>query len=212
MNRAKFIYNELEKLFPYARCELIYHNEFELLIDVVLSAQTTDKAVNKVNSNLFKKYPDSYSLANAELEDIQHCIKSIGLYKNKAKHIKNLSIQLVEQFDGKVPNEYEKLILLDGVGRKTANVVLAELFNKATFGVDTHVQRIAIRLNIAEENDSVLTIEKKLCDFFPKEKWHRLHHLFIFFGRYKCHSKNPICHDCPFIHFCKYKRKDLSNL
>ncbi len=212
MNRAKFIYNELEKLFPYARCELIYHNEFELLIDVVLSAQTTDKAVNKVNSNLFKKYPDSYSLANAELEDIQHCIKSIGLYKNKAKHIKNLSIQLVEQFDGKVPNEYEKLILLDGVGRKTANVVLAELFNKATFGVDTHVQRIAIRLNIAEENDSVLTIEKKLCDFFPKEKWHRLHHLFIFFGRYKCHSKNPICHDCPFIYFCKYKRKDLSNL
>ncbi len=206
MNKADFIYTELERLFPNAKCELVYHNDFELLVDVVLSAQTSDKAVNSINTHLFKKYPNPASMAFAELTDLEECIKSIGLYKNKAKHIKNLSKQLVEQFDSKVPNDFESLITLDGVGRKTANVVLAELYDYPAFGVDTHVQRISKRLAIASEQDSVLTVEKKLCKFFPKEKWHRLHHLFIFFGRYKCHSKNPECKDCPFINFCTYHK------
>ncbi len=206
MNNSEYIYNRLNELFPQAKCELNYRRPFELLIAVVLSAQTTDKAVNKVTTELFKKYPDVQELADAEENEIQTIIKSIGLYKNKAHNIILLSRKLIEKFDGHVPNNQADLVSLPGVGRKTANVVLAELYDYPAFAVDTHVSRVSKRLGISEDKDNVIETEKKLCAYFPKERWKKMHHLFIFFGRYKCHSKNPQCSDCPFTEICTYNK------
>lgn len=209
-NKAQFIYSNLEKLFPQARCELEYQTEFQLLIAVVLSAQTTDKSVNKVTRVLFKQYPDCYSLAKADINDVISIIKNIGLYQTKAKNILSIADQIFNQYGGVLPKEFDKLTSLKGVGRKTANVVLAELYGYKGFGVDTHVNRVSKRLNIADENDSVETVEKKLCQLFDSNYWHRLHHLFIFFGRYKCKSRNPECNDCPFTNMCNYYQKTFS--
>ena len=209
-NKAQFIYSNLEKLFPQARCELEYQTEFQLLIAVVLSAQTTDKSVNKVTRVLFKQYPDCYSLAKADINDVISIIKNIGLYQTKAKNILSIDDQISNQYGGVLPKEFDKLTSLKGVGRKTANVVLAELYGYKGFGVDTHVNRVSKRLNIADENDSVETVEKKLCQLFDSNYWHRLHHLFIFFGRYKCKSRNPECNDCPFTNMCNYYQKTFS--
>lgn len=209
-NKAQFIYSNLEKLFPQARCELEYQTEFQLLIAVVLSAQTTDKSVNKVTRVLFKQYPDCYSLAKADINDVISIIKNIGLYQTKAKNILSIADQIFNQYGGVLPKEFDKLTSLKGVGRKTANVVLAELYGYKGFGVDTHVNRVSKRLNIADENDSVETVEKKLCQLFDSNYWHRLHHLFIFFGRYKCKSRSPECNDCPFTNMCNYYQKTFS--
>ncbi len=209
-NKAQFIYSNLERLFPQARCELEYQTEFQLLIAVVLSAQTTDKSVNKVTRVLFKQYPDCYSLAKADINDVISIIKNIGLYQTKAKNILSIADQIFNQYGGVLPKEFDKLTSLKGVGRKTANVVLAELYGYKGFGVDTHVNRVSKRLNIADENDSVETVEKKLCQLFDSNYWHRLHHLFIFFGRYKCKSRNPECNDCPFTNMCNYYQKTFS--
>ena len=209
-NKAQFIYSNLEKLFPQARCALEYQTEFQLLIAVVLSAQTTDKSVNKVTKVLFKQYPDCYSLAKADINDVISIIKNIGLYQTKAKNILSIADQIFNQYGGVLPKEFDKLTSLKGVGRKTANVVLAELYGYKGFGVDTHVNRVSKRLNIADENDSVETVENKLCQLFDSNYWHRLHHLFIFFGRYKCKSRNPECNDCPFTNICNYYQKTFS--
>lgn len=209
-NKAQFIYSNLERLFPQARCELEYQTEFQLLIAVVLSAQTTDKSVNKVTRVLFKQYPDCYSLAKADINDVISIIKNIGLYQTKAKNILSIAGQISNQYGGVLPKEFDKLTSLKGVGRKTANVVLAQLYGYKGFGVDTHVNRVSKRLNIADENDSVETVEKKLCQLFDSNYWHRLHHLFIFFGRYKCKSRNPECNDCPFTNMCNYYHKTFS--
>lgn len=199
----EYIIENLNKLYPDADCELIHRNNFELLIAVVLSAQTTDASVNKVTKNLFAKYPDAYTLSQANLEDVMSLIKSIGLYQNKAKNIINLAKDLVKKFDGEVPSTREELESLSGVGRKTCNVILSNCFNYPAFAVDTHVSRVSKRLLIAKKDDDVNTIEKKLMRFFPSELWGKLHHQFIFFGRYKCKAKNPNCEDCPFINNCR---------
>ena len=199
----EYIIENLNKLYPDAECELIHRNNFELLIAVVLSAQTTDASVNKVTKNLFAKYPDAYTLAQGDLEDVMSLIKSIGLYQNKAKNIINLAKDLVKKFDGEVPSTREELESLSGVGRKTCNVILSNCFNYPAFAVDTHVSRVSKRLLIANKDDDVNTIEKKLMRFFPSELWGKLHHQFIFFGRYKCKAKNPNCEDCPFINNCR---------
>lgn len=199
----EYIIENLNKLYPDADCELIHRNNFELLIAVVLSAQTTDASVNKVTKNLFAKYPDAYTLSQANLEDVMSLIKSIGLYQNKAKNIINLAKDLVKKFDGEVPSTREDLESLSGVGRKTCNVILSNCFNYPAFAVDTHVSRVSKRLLIAKKDDDVNTIEKKLMRFFPSELWGKLHHQFIFFGRYKCKAKNPNCEDCPFINNCR---------
>lgn len=199
----EYIIENLNKLYPDAECELIHRNNFELLIAVVLSAQTTDASVNKVTKNLFAKYPDAYTLSQANLEDVMSLIKSIGLYQNKAKNIINLAKDLVKKFDGEVPSTREDLESLSGVGRKTCNVILSNCFNYPAFAVDTHVSRVSKRLLIAKKDDDVNTIEKKLMRFFPSELWGKLHHQFIFFGRYKCKAKNPDCEDCPFINNCR---------
>lgn len=201
-NNSAFIIEEFNKLYPNAHCELIHKNDFELLIAVILSAQTTDERVNGVTSVLFRKYGDCYKLAKADINDVENIIKPIGLYKNKARNIINTSITLVNDYDGKVPNNPKELCSLSGVGRKTSNIILNNCFDMPTFAVDTHVTRVSKRLKIAKRDDDVLTIEKKLMKYFPKESWGKLHHQFIFFGRYKCKAIKPICNDCPFTKIC----------
>ena len=199
----EYIIENLNRLYPDAHCELNHKDSFELLIAVVLSAQTTDVSVNRVTPALFEKYPDALSLSEASEEDVMRLIHSIGLYKNKSRNIINLAKELVKRFDGEVPSKREELESLPGVGRKTANVVLSNCFDYPAFAVDTHVSRVSKRLMIARKEDDVLTIEKKLMKFFPRNCWSRLHHQFIFFGRYKCKAKNPECTDCPFRDSCR---------
>lgn len=204
MKNSELIIKGLDRLFPDAKCELHHRSHFELLIAVVLSAQTTDERVNKVTPELFESYPDAFALAKAELNDVERIIRPIGLYHNKAINIIKLSKVLVEYFDGKVPEAREDLESLPGVGRKTANVILNNCFDVPAFAVDTHVSRVSKRLNIADADDDVSVIEKKLMDYFPQDKWGKLHHQFIFFGRYKCKAQKPDCTDCPFQGICNY--------
>lgn len=209
MKHAEFILNTLDQMFPNATVELHHHNVFELLVAVVLSAQTTDVAVNKVTPNLFKKYPTPEQLAKGDLKDIESHIKTIGLYHNKAKNIKALANVLIESYQGEVPSDRSSLESLPGVGRKTANVVLSNAFNIPALAVDTHVARVSVRLGFAKEGDSVLTIEHKLMKKIPKEKWQQAHHQFIFFGRYHCLARAPKCVKCPLFDICKYKDKTM---
>lgn len=174
----------LRKEFPNPDSDLDFRNPFELLIAVTLSAQTTDAMVNTVTPLLFEKYPSAFELSQANAKDIEKIINKIGLYRNKSKFIVAASKILVEKFNGEVPRTREDLMLLPGVGRKTANVVLAVAFNIPAIAVDTHVDRIAKRLKLADENDSVLVIEKKLMQAFPEEYWVEAHYLLLLFGRY----------------------------
>lgn len=206
MNIDHFL-TTLNQMFPDAKAELNYQNPFELLIAVVLSAQTTDKAVNKVTEKLFTAYPNAEALAQANLLDVENTIKTIGLYHNKAKNIIALSQALVEKHHGLVPQEREQLEALPGVGRKTTNVVISNAFGIPALAVDTHVARISVRLGLAKEKDSVLEIEKKLNRKIPKQHWLKVHHQMIFFGRYHCLAKNPKCNICPLFDDCKYKDK-----
>ena len=198
------VLSEIKILFPNAGCELIYHNTYELLIAVVLSAQTTDVSVNKVTPLLFSKYPTVDKLAEASLEDVMSIIKPIGLYKNKSTNIINLSKKICQDFDMKVPDNFEDLTSLPGVGRKTANVVLAEGFNIPRIAVDTHVERVSKRLDLVENNKSVLEVELELMGLIEQKDWHKGHHYLLFFGRYFCTAKKPRCNEC-FHKECKYK-------
>ena len=204
MKNSTYIIKKLNQLYPDAKCELIHHNDFELLIAVVLSAQTTDERVNSVTPSLFKKYPDAKSLSKAKNTDVEKIIKPIGLYHNKALNIIKLSEELCTRFDGNVPDNREQLQSLPGVGRKTANVILNNCFDYPAFAVDTHVSRVSKRLGIADVDDSVELIEEKLMNCYPKKNWGKLHHQFIFFGRYKCKAKKPECNNCPFTKICNY--------
>lgn len=197
----------LDKLFPNAGPELNYTNNFELLIAVVLSAQTTDIQVNKVTKELFLQYPTPEKLKNASYDDVSNIIKSIGLYKTKTNNIINLSKILVKEYNGMVPNLREQLESLPGVGRKTANVVLSNAFNIPAFAVDTHVMRVSKRYGIANESDSPLQVEKKLMKLFPKDKWQKLHHQIILFGRYYSTARNPRCEEIEISYMCKECQK-----
>ena len=201
------ILDVLEEMFPNAQCELNHETTFQLLIAVILSAQTTDVSVNKVTPQLFEAYPDADSLSNASLEDVESLIRNLGLYRNKAKNIIACAKQLVDEYDGVVPNTMKKLTSLAGVGRKTANVVLSVAFNVPAIAVDTHVDRISKRLGLSKPQDDVVAVEVKLKRKIKRERWNRAHHLFIFFGRYFCTAKNPNCKECPFIDICKEKNK-----
>lgn len=204
MKDSTFIMKQLDILYPDAHCELNHRNDFELLIAVVLSAQTTDERVNMVTPELFRRYPDAKRLSKADLEDVEEIIRPIGLYHNKALNIISLSSRLVKDYEGTVPQERESLESLPGVGRKTCNVILSNCFDVPAFAVDTHVARVSKRLGIAEADDSPELIEKKLMEFFPRRQWGKLHHQFIFFGRYRCLAKKPDCIDCPFRKRCRY--------
>lgn len=200
------IISYLDELFPDARCELNYNKDYELLIATVLSAQCTDKRVNMVTKELFSKY-DIYSLATADRKEIEKIIRPVGTYTRKALYIKTIATELVKNYNGVVPNNREFLESLPGIGRKTCNVVLSNIYDVPAIAVDTHVERVSKRLGLARKNDSVLTVEKKLMKYFPKEKWSRLHHQLVLFGRYKCKSISPNCEECKFQEFCKLNRK-----
>lgn len=200
---VKDILNTLDEMFPHAGCELIYHNIFELLIAVVLSAQTTDKAVNKITPALFEKYPDAFLLANATTEEVAPFIKPIGLYRNKSKNIINIAKELVIKHNGKVPSNFDELVALPGVGRKTANVVLSEGFKENRIAVDTHVERVSKRLGIAEQSHTPYEVELKLMNLIDESKWHHSHHLLLFFGRYFCKATKPNCDKCFYRQKCK---------
>ena len=204
MKNSTFIMKQLDILYPDAHCELDHKNSFELLIAVVLSAQTTDEKVNSVTPELFEKYGDAFELSKADVSDIEKIIKPIGLYRNKAKNIIELSRRLADEQNGNVANDRKYLESLPGVGRKTCNIILSNCFDVPAFAVDTHVGRVSKRLKIADADDDVNEIERKLMMFFPKKKWGKLHHQFIFFGRYKCKAIKPECTDCPFVKICSY--------
>ena len=197
------IINYLDALYPNPKCELNYTKDYELLIAVMMSAQTTDKKVNMVNDVLFKKYDSLEKLSNANIDDIISIIKPIGTFNKKASNIINISKSLLKDKNGIVPNDRDYLESLDGVGRKTTNVVLSNLFNEPCIAVDTHVARVSKRLNLCDEKDDALTIEKKLSKLFPKDSLGRIHHQMVLFGRYYCKSINPECKGCKLKDICK---------
>ena len=198
----------LDDLYPNPRCELNYTKDYELLLAVMLSAQTTDKRVNQVTAILFQKYPTLHDLKEANLKDIEQIIKPIGTYTKKAKNVKEIASRLLLEQNGIVPNHRDYLETLPGVGRKTTNVVLSNLYNEACIAVDTHVTRVSIRLGLARKTDDVRTIENKLTKKFPKETLGRLHTQLVLFGRYHCKARNPECQNCKLYEICKYKEKN----
>lgn len=203
------ILNTFDEMFPDARCVLNHSNNLELLVAVMLSAQTTDESVNKLTSHLFQKYKTVDDYVNASLPELESDLHSIGLYRNKAKNIKAMAVALQARFNGVVPASHDALISLPGVGRKTANVVMAEGFGYPAIAVDTHVERISKRLGFAKPEDTVLTVEKKLMKTIPKNRWIKTHHQMIFFGRYHCKAMSPHCKECPLVDICKEKNKKL---
>lgn len=197
------IINYFDKIIPNPHCELEYTKDYELLIAVMLSAQTTDKRVNSVTRVLFKEYNSLDSLSKANIEDIINIIKPIGTFRKKASNLIMISKALLPF--GYVPNDRKFLESLPGVGRKTTNVVLGILYNEPCIAVDTHVARVSKRLGLANKNDDVLTIEKKLTRRFKNNNLLRLHHQFILFGRYTCKAINPECKNCELKEICKEK-------
>lgn len=196
------ILDRLREEYPEAGCALEHKNKYELIICVVLSAQTTDKSVNKISDALFEKYPTPYELAQAEQEDVIDIIRTIGMYKTKSKNIIALAKALVADFDGQVPDDYDQLIKLPGVGRKTANVVLAVGFGQQRIAVDTHVFRVTNRIGLVKEKD-VLKTELALMKVLPENRWTEAHHSFIFHGRNCCSARNPKCEMCVIADLCK---------
>lgn len=181
---VKEVLDTLAEVYPEPKSELHYKNNFQLMIAVVLSAQATDVSVNKVTPALFEAYATPEQLANADIQDVMEHLKTIGLYKNKSKFIIEASKMLMERFGGEVPGTREELMQLPGVGRKTANVVLAEGFNIPAIAVDTHVERVAKRLGWAKKEDSVMEVEEKLMKKIPRDRWKAAHHQLLLFGRY----------------------------
>lgn len=198
----KEIIDYLDELIPNPKCELNYNKDYELLIATMLSAQTTDKRVNSVTATLFKKYPSLEKLRKANIQDIIDIIKPIGTYNKKAINIIKIAAAL-KTVDDKIPNDRLFLESLPGVGRKTTNVVLSNLYNVPCIAVDTHVERVAKRLKLAEKNDRVDVVEKKLTKKFGDYNLCKLHHQLVLFGRYYCKAKKPLCDSCKLKNKCK---------
>ncbi len=196
-------------MFPNAHCELNHSNPFELVIAVALSAQCTDVLVNKVTSKLFQKYKTPEDYLNVSLEELQQDIRSIGLYRNKAKNIQKLCQLLLDEYNGIVPIDRDELMKLPGVGRKTANVVVSVAYGVPAIAVDTHVERVSKRLAFCRWKDSVLEVEKTLMKKVPIEEWSVTHHRMIFFGRYHCKAQNPQCPECPLLEVCREGKKRM---
>ena len=205
MKDINVLLDYLDELYPDARCELVYHKDYELLIATVLSAQCTDKRVNQITEILWKKY-DIFSLAHADISEVEEIIRPLGSFTKKARYIVQIAQRLVEDYNGKVPNDRVYLESLPGVGRKTCNVVLSNLFDVPAIAVDTHVERVSKLLSLASKKDSVQVVEKKLMKKFPKEKWSKLHHQLVLFGRYQCKAVKPECENCKLKAFCKYSQ------
>jgi len=201
----------LKANYPEAQCELNYNTPFQLLIATVLSAQTTDKKVNEVTSKLFQDYPTVYDFLALDQHQLEGYIRKIGLYRNKAKNILALCRMLVEEYQAKVPNTFEELVRLPGVGRKTANVVLSNAFAVPAIAVDTHVYRVSNRIGLAKADD-VISTEHQLQKSIPKSLWSLAHHLLIWHGRRTCSARNPKCEICTVQDLCLfYKEKKPQN-
>ena len=201
---SEILLNYLDDIYHNPLCELNYTNDYELLIATVLSAQSTDKRVNKVTKELFKNRAIN-DLANLDIKVLEAIIKPVGTFRKKAVFIKAICQKLVKDYNGEVPNNRTYLEGLPGVGRKTCNVVLSHLFNEPTIAVDTHVERVSKRLRLAKEDDSPLEIEKRLMKFLPKDRWSKTHLQLVLFGRYQCKSVKPNCNNCKLRDFCKKK-------
>ena len=208
MNNRIFEY--LDQLFPNPKCELDYNKDYELLIAVILSAQTTDKRVNKVTKVLFSKYPTLRELSLAKISDIEDIIREIGTFRRKAIYVHEITSRLVSDGYEHVPNDRKYIENLPGVGHKSANVFLSNIYNEPALAVDTHVTRVSKRLGLAKKNDSVQVIEKKLMKLVPRDRWIRTHHQMVLFGRYYCIAGKPKCMDCKIKDLCKNRKKTVN--
>lgn len=203
--KTDFIRFALDKMVPEYKCELNYNKDYELLIAVMLSAQCTDKRVNAVMTPFFEKHTLN-DIALSDIKDLEKIIYPLGSFHKKALYMKEIAISLLQNYNGIVPCNREYLESLPGIGRKSCNVVLAELYNVPTIAVDTHVERVSKRLGIVKQNDNVVQIEKKLMKLFDQEEYNKINHQFILFGRYICTAKKPNCEKCTLK--CK-KRQDI---
>ena len=204
----KEILDLIYKMFPNPHCELEYFDDFSFLCAVVLSAQTTDKAVNLVTKPLFLKYPTVFDIASSSEDELIPILRPIGLMKNKSHYLIKISKAIVAGYGGKVPHDFNELIKLPGVGRKTANVFLAEIDKRPAIAVDTHVNRVSYRLGLSSSIDNVLKTEHELEAGFDEKDWIKVHYGLLFMGRYKCLSKNPKCSDCNLKSICRYEKRD----
>ncbi|HHU43590.1 MAG: endonuclease III [Bacillota bacterium] len=202
------IFKGLSLMHPEARCELNHKTPFELLVAVILSAQCTDIRVNMITDKLFKVYNTPYQFAELTLQELKPYIYSCGFYNNKGKNIISMSKALVKKHNGKVPDTMEELTALDGVGRKTASVVLSVAFNKPAMPVDTHVFRVSRRLGIARSSTAD-GVEKELMNIIEKNNWHDFHHYLIFHGRYICKARKPECHRCNLTDYCDFYKQRI---
>ena len=200
----QIISNYVDSLFPNAKCELFYNKDYELAIAVMLSAQTTDKAVNAVTYTLFKDFTTLEALENAPIEEIENRIKRLGLYKNKAANIKGIVHKIITDFNGELPSDKNLLQTLPGIGNKSAGVIRIEVFKIPDLPVDTHIIRISNRLGIANSKDESIDIERKLKKLIPESHWIKTHHQLIHFGRYFCLARSPKCEQCQLRNICKY--------
>ena len=205
-DKIETILEYMDELYPRAQCELNYEKDYELLIATVLSAQCTDKRVNEVTKVLWENY-DIFSLAKENKKDIEKIIRSVGSYTKKSAYLLEIANRLVTDYEGHVPCNRKYLESLPGVGRKTANVVLSNIFDVPAIAVDTHVERVSKRLKLAYQNDSVGKVEEKLMKKFPENRWSKLHHQLVLFGRYQCKAIHPECERCKLQEFCKYYKE-----
>lgn len=193
----------LEFLFPDPKCELVYNNDYQLLMSIVLSAQSTDKKVNTITPIIFSKYPNLSDLKNASIVDLENIIRPIGSFRKKARYLVEIASILEEKYDGVVPRDRDILESFPGVGRKTANVFLSEFYNDPFIAVDTHVERVSKRLGLVSNDDNVGTIEIKLMKLFNRDVWARRHLQMVLFGRYYCKAIKPECMNCCLANICK---------
>lgn len=207
--KSDIIVKYLDELFPDPKCELIYFNDYSLLMAIVLSAQCTDKRVNSVTPLIFDRYKSLEELKNADLRELESIIRPVGSFRKKASYIKNIATLLVDKYDGVVPRDRKILESFPGVGRKTVNVFLGEFYNEPAIAVDTHVERVSKRLRLAYLNDDVYKVEQKLMKNFPKDKWARLHLQMVLFGRYYCKAIKPECCNCKLKDMCRNKNKNF---
>lgn len=206
MNNILDYFNEL---FPYLKCELVYNSNFEFLIAVVLSAQTTDKKVNNITNILFSKY-DINSLCNIDIIELECILRPLGMSYKKARYVINISNDIKYKYNSKIPDNLDDLLKLDGVGRKSANLVLSTLYNKPYFAVDTHVSRVVKRLGLVNKDCDVFQIENEMYRLIPSSIINRVHHQFVLFGRYYCKSKKPECELCKLKNICNYSNNDCN--
>lgn len=209
MNNINQILKYMNELFNNPTCELNYNRDYELLIAIVLSAQTTDKKVNKVTEILFDKYKSIKDLSESNIYDLNQILKPLGMSKKKSTYVKEIALKLHNEYNDIIPNDREALEALKGVGRKTANVVMGILFNEPCIAVDTHVARISKRLKLVENKDNVFIIEKKLTKLIQKDLLVRTHYQFVLFGRYYCKAIKPKCSTCKLKDICIYENKRL---